>query len=725
MLQQGFAGTTAADMKLGLVTALSPLASPAATLVDRLLPGLTRRVEIHLLPHAPEQVANSHSKNHPVRPQADLPSMLAAGEIDLPIYFAADNDHHAAQIRYIREFPGLLLLLSPSMHRTLARITEESGDIDSYRDLLIEEYGAAAREWPERFAWRSDRARVQARLTLDGILCQRSLGVLAPPERLAGLRARYPDVPFDAIPDLDDPDSLVEAVLAAAEKALASPRTIAPPPRVDWPSVEVLVVGYNCKRIITPALESIAAQDYPSFKCTLVDNASSDGTGDFVRANFPDVHVIDSPENLGFAGGNNLVLEHSDAKYVVLFNQDAIARPDFLRELVRVAERDSSVAAVGGKMLMLRCPTIFNSTGVVMNEGGFAVDRQIGEKDEDPTPVPESVFGVCGGAKLLRSSTIREVGGFDETFFMYSEDVDLCWRMRLAGKQVMYAPLAVVHHDWFGDLDDNAEQTKESQEAFNAKTLRRRSLCERNRMQCILKNLEWGHLLQVLNQLRKYDRLRCRWADEAIARGENREYLNMVKQAIRRAWTWNLRRAFSLWKRRRTIQRSRVVSDSQLSGFVDAGVTEPAHIGDLEVIHDRHCAKGATRLSMGVNDQQSLGPGWYGPEPVAGEDYCLRWNKGRSWAYLAATEPVRSIKIRLARGPVETQLGVVMGRQDLGSQPVSANGLHIMEFPLPHEQHADQLIEIRLDCSTFRPSDLQEVGDHRVLGLQVAEVWLE
>ena len=434
-------------MNLALVTALSPLASPASLLADRLLPGLaSQSASLRLLPHAPEQVDRSYHDNYPVHAQAELPALLANGTVDLPIYLLADNDHHAAQVRYIREYPGVLVLLSPSMHRTLARITEESGDLEAYRDLLAEEYSEAARSWPERFLWRSDRARVQARLTLDGTLCQRSLRVLAPASRHNVLRSRYPQIPCDELPDLQDSEAVVAAVLAAAKAAVTTPRSIPALPSVAWPSVEVLIVGYNCRKIIRPALESVAAQDYPNYRCTLVDNASSDGTGDFVRENFPEVRVVDSSENLGFAGGNNLVMEHSDAKYVVLFNQDAIARPDFLRELVRVAERSDKIAAVGGKMLMLRCPTIFNSTGIVVNEGGFAVDRQIGEKDEDPTPVPETVFGACGGAKLLRSSAIREVGGFDESYFLYFEDYDLSLRFAGKGAVIEHRDIRIVHH---------------------------------------------------------------------------------------------------------------------------------------------------------------------------------------------------------------------------------------------------------------------------------------
>ncbi|MCA8958706.1 MAG: glycosyltransferase family 2 protein, partial [Planctomycetes bacterium] len=623
-------------MKLALVSPLPPVPGVAADLCDRLLPALQRRADLVLLPHGPEAVDARFAQSHRVEPCAALPGLLAAGTIEVPVYLVADALEHAHQIRFVREHPGVLVLLSAGVHRVLACLTEESADLPAYRALLVEEHGAVAAEWPERYLWRADRVRVQARLPLTGVLCRRSHVVLAPAAIAARLRARHPDLAIIDLPE--DPEAAASAIIAAARQTRSAPRAIAPLPQPRWPSVEVVVVGYNCRRIIEPAVRSIAAQDYPNLRCTLVDNASADGTGDYVRTHFPEVRVLTPPRNLGFAGGNNFAFDRTEADYVVLFNQDAVARPDFVRELVRVAERDPKVAAVGAKMLLMRCPTIFNSTGILMNEAGFAVDRQIGEKDLDPSPVPVRVFGACGGAKLIRTAALRELGGFDDTFFMYFEDVDLCWRMRLAGREILYAPLAVVHHDWHGDLDADDRPTL-SEDEVNAKTHRRRFLCERNRLQCLFKNYAWPSLRGVLPALRGYDRVRLGWVRDAIRGGREVGYFTMVGKAIRGAWRWNLWRMPSLLRRRKAVQRLRKLPDAALAELIERGIDEPSYIGDLEVIQDRFSAHGVARLQMGVNERRSLGPGWYGVEPVAGEPWDLRWSKARAWFYLSAAAP--------------------------------------------------------------------------------------
>ena len=280
---------------------------------------------MHLLPGAPEQVDAGAFPDEEVRACADLPHLLATRAVDVPVYFFADHDENAHQVRFVREFPGVLVLLSANVHRTLARLTEASGSVEEYRELLVEEHGESARGWPERFLWSPDRDRVRARLPLTGVLCRRSHVVLAPPAIAERLRRRHHGIPIVDLPE--DPESAAAAILDAAETR----RDIPPLPPREWPLVEVVTVAYNSRKIIEPGLRSIMDQDYPNLICTVVDNASADGTAEFVRERFPKVNLIASQENLGFAGGNNLAFARSQAKYVVLFNQDAIARRDFVR----------------------------------------------------------------------------------------------------------------------------------------------------------------------------------------------------------------------------------------------------------------------------------------------------------------------------------------------------------------------------------------------------------
>ena len=715
-------------MKLALVSPLPPVKSPAARLVADLLEPLLERLldqlpadgEVHLLPHAPEQIdaalasAEQGEKRCSVHPAADLPHLLATGAVDLPVYFVADAVEHAWQIRYVREHPGLLVLLSPGIHDTIAAVTEESGDVDAYRELLVEAHGEAARDWPERFLWHADRERVRRRLPLTRLLCGRSRGVLVPAELRSRIERRNPGVPIADIPT-SDTAAAASTLLTMADELLASPRELAPFPQPDWPSAEVVIVGYNSRKIIGPALQSIVDQDYPSLRCTVIDNASVDGTADYVRNEFPSVDVVVSPDNLGFAGGNNLAFARTTAKYVVLFNQDAVARRDFVRELVRVAERDENIASVGGKMLMLRCPTIINSTGIVVDEGGFAVDRQIGEKDEDPSPVPVRVFGACGGACLLRVSALRKVGGFDESFFMYFEDVDLSWRLRLAGLDILYAPLARVQHDWFGDLDEDRGADRE-------KTLRRRFLCERNRLQCVLKNHEFGTLRRLWRTLRRYDKGRLGGVAAAIRAGGDVSYLRKVAGAIRGAWRWNLLRLPRLLAKRRAVQRLRRVTDRELAEFIEPKCAEPS-VGDLEIIQDRHSAQSSPRVQMGVNDRRSLGPGWHPPEPMEGGGF-LRWCRGRAWLYLTADSPAQRLHIRLAGVPEPNELHVTADARDLGVHGIEDHDMHVVTFDTGAPIPPGTTVEVKITCRSFRPSD-RGLADPRELGLRVLGGWLE
>ena len=704
-----------------MVSPLPPVASAAASVVAELVGRLSRHAELTLLPHAPEQIDAAAYKGVSVAPCADLPHLLQIGAVDLPVYVVADELSHAYQMRYVRECPGVLVLLSPGVHRVLAALTEESGDLAAYRRLLVEEFGARAERWPERFVWRADRDRLRDRLPMTGVLCTRSAAVLAPPPIAERIRRRHPGVSVTDLASTQDPDALAESILTAAMRVIGEPGETEPLRDEHWPEVEVVIVAFNSKAIIGDAIQSILDQDYPALKCTVVDNASSDGTSEYITERFASVELVSSPTNLGFAGGNNLAFSRSTARYMVLFNQDAVARRDFVRELVRVAERDSEVAAVSAKMLMMRCPTILNSTGIVVNEGGFAVDRQIGEKDEETSPVPVRVFGACGGAQLLRRSVIEEVGGFDEAFFMYLEDVDLSWRIRLSGKEILYAPMAVVHHDWHGDLDSPAEPAP----GLDAKTVRRRTLCERNRLQCLIKNTQFLGLVRKLRALRRYDKQRLTALQAAIDQGGDRGYLRMIVAAIKGSWRWCLSRPLQLWRRRRATQRVRRVSDEDLALMMDEGVGEPSHVGDLEIVQDSSSAQADPHLLMGVNDRQSLGPGWHPVEVVDGQDWNLRWSKGRAWLYLSVPRTVTKFHARVSRGPVSTDLCVRVGAQDLGSRPVADSDMHVVSFELRAPIDARELVEVRLECGTFKPSEVDGSGDHRELGIRVAEAWLE
>jgi GT2 family glycosyltransferase len=220
--------------------------------------------------------------------------------------------------------------------------------------------------------------------------------------------------------------------------------------------VTVVVVTWQQRDLVLDCLASVRAQSVPC-RVVVVDNASNDGTREAVAAAYPDVDVVVLPENRGFAGGMAAGLGHVRTRFVALLNNDAVADPDWLRaSLDALAAPD--VAAATSKLLLLGPdrsdgdgsarvpPPIVNNAGVVLLPSGYGADRGLGEPDGPAFAEPAEVFGFSGGAAVLRTMAVRAVGGFPADWFMYYEDTDLSWRLRLAGWRIVYTPDAVVWH---------------------------------------------------------------------------------------------------------------------------------------------------------------------------------------------------------------------------------------------------------------------------------------
>ncbi|MCU1603453.1 MAG: glycosyl transferase, partial [Frankiales bacterium] len=169
----------------------------------------------------------------------------------------------------------------------------------------------------------------------------------------------------------------------------------------------------------------------------VVDNASTDGTQDLLARDYPAVQVLTLPTNTGFAGGVAAGLERVTTEHVVLLNTDAIVHEGWLAHLVSPFQ-DESVGAVTSRLLLP--DGTLQSAGGYLEPSGYGHDLTTG--DERPSEV---AYG-CGAALALRMSAVREVGGMDPRYFLYYEDVDLSWRLWLAGHRVVFEPSAVVTH---------------------------------------------------------------------------------------------------------------------------------------------------------------------------------------------------------------------------------------------------------------------------------------
>jgi GT2 family glycosyltransferase len=209
--------------------------------------------------------------------------------------------------------------------------------------------------------------------------------------------------------------------------------------------VSVVVVNFNGRRLIGACLDSLRRQTYCQHEVIVVDNGSTDGSAEWIHANYPEVQLVALSTNRGFAGGNNAGIDVARGAFVATINNDARAEPSWIEEMVRVVHGREDVGMVAAKLLFADAPTTINSAGIAIDRAGFAWDR-LGGCSDGPDETIE-VFGPCAGAALYRRELLDDVGGFDEDFFMYLEDVDLAWRARLAGWRCLYAPRARVLHD--------------------------------------------------------------------------------------------------------------------------------------------------------------------------------------------------------------------------------------------------------------------------------------
>lgn len=211
--------------------------------------------------------------------------------------------------------------------------------------------------------------------------------------------------------------------------------------------VYVIVPNWNGKDLLGPCLDSLQRQTRKA-TVVVVDNGSRDGSVDFVKKHYPAVRVVSLDNNRGFAGGVNAGIRFAlerGANFVALFNNDAVADKNWLKNLVSVLDRNPKVGIATPKLKHLHHNT-FDSTGDFYTVYGLSFPRGRNQEDNGQYDKPELVFAASGGASLYRATMLRQIGLFDERFFAYFEDVDISFRAQLAGWLVRYEPSSVAYH---------------------------------------------------------------------------------------------------------------------------------------------------------------------------------------------------------------------------------------------------------------------------------------
>jgi len=237
--------------------------------------------------------------------------------------------------------------------------------------------------------------------------------------------------------------------------------------------LSVVIVNWNARDHLRDCLASLAAQSHRDLEILVVDNGSRDGSTEMAAADFPAVRVLRSAENLGFAEGCNRGFAAATGPWIATLNNDAVAEPDWAAGLVEAAAAVPPDCGMLQSLMLYRDrPAIVNCAGLELNRRGNGVDRWIGQ----PRPSPDDdrlqeIFCPSAGAAAYRREMLEAIrladGYFDPEHFMYSEDLDLGWRARLAGWTARYVPNSVVLHTWHGSVERHGASWLETIAAIN------------------------------------------------------------------------------------------------------------------------------------------------------------------------------------------------------------------------------------------------------------------
>jgi len=210
--------------------------------------------------------------------------------------------------------------------------------------------------------------------------------------------------------------------------------------------ISVIIVNWKGGEVLPLCLDSLRHQTFQDFELILVDNGSTDGSWEGLEEQWPGLRLIRLAENAGFAAANNLGVRKAAGEWIALLNSDAFPEPEWLAVLVNSVTNYPDYDFFGSTLVQADDRDLLDGTGDVYHISGLAWRRFYNQPREQADREVEEVFSPCAAAALYRRSAFLQVGGFDEDYFMYHEDVDLGFRLRLQGFRCLTVPDAVVFH---------------------------------------------------------------------------------------------------------------------------------------------------------------------------------------------------------------------------------------------------------------------------------------
>lgn len=318
-------------------------------------------------------------------------------------------------------------------------------------------------------------------------------------------------------------------------------------------NTSVIIANYNGKKYLEDCLGSLKRQTYKDFEVIVSDNASTDGSADYLRKYHPDIKLVENKSNLGFAGANNEALKEAQGEYILCLNNDTRLDKNCLELLHGKLISDDSIGVAFSKLLMMSEPDKLDTVGSYLSSFGFLHHVGFMEKDEGQYDNLKEIFSPKGVCFLIRRSLIEKIGFFDERYFSYFEESDFFWRVWLFGRTINFEPKAIVYHKIGGTCTRMASAFID----FHS---------FKNRIATLIKNLSFGNLVWMLP------------VHICICLVLSIIYLFRLRPAntgaILRAIWWNIASLGASLKKRKQVQKEiRQVSDKELFGHIKKDVS--------------------------------------------------------------------------------------------------------------------------------------------------------
>jgi GT2 family glycosyltransferase len=224
-------------------------------------------------------------------------------------------------------------------------------------------------------------------------------------------------------------------------------------------SVAIVILNWNGKRFLEQFLPSVLGSTYAHKTIYVADNGSTDDSINFLQKNYPQIHVLQNKKNEGFAAGYNWAMNHVKEDISILLNSDVEVQSDWIEPAIEMFSKNTKLAAVQPKILDFNNRSMFEYAGACggwLDNFGYPFSRgrifDSIESDKHQYDNAIKIFWASGAAMFIRTNVFKELGGFDPFFFAHQEEIDLCWRMQLAGYEIMSCPRSVVFHIGGGTL---------------------------------------------------------------------------------------------------------------------------------------------------------------------------------------------------------------------------------------------------------------------------------